>query len=91
MLFKVFAFFLAVSAFYTDAATPDADPVEITLFYEALCPYCQRYILNQLYPAWLELKDTGIMKIKMYAFGNARSQYKRGRYRNYSNLVRTLI
>jgi len=52
-------------------ATINADPVEVTLYYEALCPYCQRFIQGQLYPTFQRLKDTGILKVKLYAHGNA--------------------
>ena len=47
-------------------------PVSISLFYEALCPYCGLFITNQLFPLWKKLKGTGIIKdIKLIPFGNA--------------------
>merc|ERR1711915_1098288 len=71
MLLKISALLFVLAA-VADAAPNDADPVEITLFYEALCPYCSRFILRQLVPTWRKLKDTGILKVKLFAHGNAR-------------------
>lgn len=51
--------------------TSNANPVEITLYYEALCPYCRNFIRGQLYPTFLKLRGTGILKVKLFAHGNA--------------------
>jgi hypothetical protein len=58
---------------------PDADKVSttglvrlnITLLYETHCPYCQDYIVKNLYPlVWRAYKD--MVNIKLVPWGNAR-------------------
>ncbi|XP_068229168.1 gamma-interferon-inducible lysosomal thiol reductase-like [Palaemon carinicauda] len=48
----------------------DAPPVKIQLFYESYCKYCQDFVIEQLYPTWLDLQD--IMDVEMFPFGNAK-------------------
>ena len=49
--------------------TQVAIPVNITLYYESLCPGCKEFIKEQLYPVWTELKN--IMNAEFVPYGNA--------------------
>lgn len=46
------------------------DPLKITLFYEAYCPDCQDFIIEQLYPAYLKLAD--YIDLDLVPFGNVK-------------------
>jgi len=46
-------------------------PVNIALYYEALCPFCRQFITEQLYPTWSTLYKSGIMNVTLVAYGNA--------------------
>ena len=48
-----------------------AEPVKIELYYEALCPDCQVFMRDQLFPTFQKLYDTGIFDIVLYPYGNA--------------------
>jgi len=57
----------------------DEAPIKVELYYESLCPGCRNFITTMLYPAWEKLKDTGIMKVELYPYGNAhQTQNKNG-------------
>ncbi|XP_062306311.1 gamma-interferon-inducible lysosomal thiol reductase [Osmerus eperlanus] len=43
-------------------------PVEVTLYYESLCPGCRTFISHQLYPTWTMLQD--IMEVKLVPYVN---------------------
>lgn len=60
--------------------TADAAPVEVTLFFEALCPYCRNFVQGQLYPTWRRLRKTGILKVVLYAYGNAYERWDGGKW-----------
>lgn len=51
--------------------TPDDAPVLVELYYESFCPGCKHFITTMLAPTFDKLKDTGIMKIGLYPYGNA--------------------
>lgn len=58
-----------------DQTTPQsAGAVTIELYYESLCPGCRNFITTSLYHAWKTLRQTGIMDIKMYPYGNAHEE-----------------
>lgn len=49
----------------------DDSPVLVELYYESFCPGCRAFINTMLYPAFDKLRDSGIMKIAIYPYGNA--------------------
>ena len=52
--------------------TNSAQPVKVTLYFESLCPDCRQFILNQWYPAYKALAESGILELELVPFGNAR-------------------
>jgi len=49
----------------------DDTPVLVELYYESLCPGCRAFLTTMLYPAFDRLRDSGIMKVAIYPYGNA--------------------
>ena len=49
----------------------DAAPVNVTLYFEALCPDCKQVFLYQIWPAFERLKTSGILNLKFVPYGNA--------------------
>lgn len=49
--------------------TAAAEPVKVSVYYETLCPDSKRFVINQLYPVYQELKD--IMLLDVNAYGKA--------------------
>ncbi|VDP36522.1 unnamed protein product [Heligmosomoides polygyrus] len=45
-------------------------PIKITLIYEALCPYCQKFISNQLGGMYQQFKDH--LELELVPWGNSR-------------------
>lgn len=50
----------------------DGAPVNVTLYYEALCPDCREVILDQVVPTVEKLASSGILNMKFVPYGNAR-------------------
>lgn len=48
---------------------PSVPPVEVTVYYESLCPGCRSFLTEQLFPTWTMLKD--IMMVHLVPYGNA--------------------
>lgn len=46
------------------------ETVNVTLYTEALCPDCERFIIKQLFPGYLQLGDA--VNVNVIPFGNAR-------------------
>ncbi|XP_002163359.2 gamma-interferon-inducible lysosomal thiol reductase [Hydra vulgaris] len=69
--------------FYANKTTSliqDADPVEVTLYFESFCPDCRVTILDQIYPTYQKLASSGILKLNFVPFGNAEEVYSAGKY-----------
>jgi len=48
---------------------PNADKVNVSLYYESLCPGCRGFLAGQLVPTYIMLSD--IMNIDLVPYGNA--------------------
>ncbi|XP_053649486.1 gamma-interferon-inducible lysosomal thiol reductase isoform X1 [Cherax quadricarinatus] len=48
-------------------ANTEAPKVKVSVYYETLCPDSQRFIVQQLYPVWRDLKD--IIQLDIHSFG----------------------
>jgi len=46
-------------------------PVKIDLYYETFCPACRDFITGQLWQTFNKLKNSEIMEIGLYPYGNA--------------------
>ncbi|NXT26219.1 GILT reductase, partial [Syrrhaptes paradoxus] len=49
---------------------PAAAPVELSLFYESLCPACRWFLVQELFTAWL-LLPAEVLSITLVPYGNA--------------------
>jgi len=58
----------------------DAPPVNVTLYFESLCPGCRNFIATQLYPTYLKLAQTGILNVKLVPYGNANERKYHGKW-----------
>jgi len=61
----------SVAATQTEAAVTSDDKVQVTLYYEALCPGCHDFILNDLTNAYQSIAS--IMDVKLIPYGNAKT------------------
>nr|CAD7459196.1 unnamed protein product [Timema tahoe] len=61
---------LALLLLTTLIAPSFQDQVNVTLFYESLCPYSIRFITQQLYPTWTELTSE-YLAVDFVPYGNA--------------------
>jgi len=71
----VFLACLAMSKGFT-LVSREEPPITIELYYESFCPGCRAFVTGMLYPAFEKLKDTGIMKVMLYPYGNAHEKQK---------------
>lgn len=51
-----------------------ADPIEVGLYYESLCPGCRMFLTQELLPTWVMLSD--IMTVDLVPYGNAQVSIK---------------
>jgi len=65
-------------------AQATAEPVNVTLYYESLCPYCRQFITEQLHPTWKTFQSTGIMMVDIIPYGNAQEVEISTGYYNYT-------
>jgi interferon gamma-inducible protein 30 len=49
--------------------------VEVVVYYEAFCPYCQRFITKALWQAWNSFGLKDIMSVELVPWGNANSVF----------------
>jgi len=52
----------------------DAPPVNVTLYYESLCPDCKLTIQQQIYPTFQKLANTDILNVNFVPYGNAQER-----------------
>ncbi|XP_054623696.1 gamma-interferon-inducible lysosomal thiol reductase-like [Dunckerocampus dactyliophorus] len=55
-----------------------AEPVQLDVYYESLCPDCIFYITQVLYPTWVLLQD--ILSVNLVPFGNAQEKPDGSKY-----------
>ncbi|XP_033926834.1 gamma-interferon-inducible lysosomal thiol reductase [Melopsittacus undulatus] len=58
---------------------PPAAPVELSLFYESLCPACRMFLVRQLFTAWL-LLPPDVLSITLVPYGNAQERNESGKW-----------
>eukprot|EP01099_Mayorella_cantabrigiensis_P002518 TRINITY_DN209_c0_g1_i2.p1 TRINITY_DN209_c0_g1~~TRINITY_DN209_c0_g1_i2.p1 ORF type:complete len:223 (-),score=35.87 TRINITY_DN209_c0_g1_i2:88-756(-) len=65
-------FFTVLLFVVAAAATSNAPPVKVALYFESLCPYCQDFITGSQHKAWVAEGVADIMSLDYYPYGNAK-------------------
>lgn len=60
---------ICLSPVFGSSLPPDAPKVELALYFESLCPDCQLFIRQQLYPTYLKVGE--IFNLTLVPYGNA--------------------
>ncbi|KAG7256455.1 hypothetical protein CRUP_008334 [Coryphaenoides rupestris] len=56
----------------------DAQPVQLDLYYESLCPACRAFLTQMLFPTLVMLPD--ILNVTLVPYGNAKERFDGNRY-----------
>ena len=50
-----------------------SSPVQVELYFEAFCPGCHEFIMQELTPAVADSELAGIMNVTLVPYGNAQT------------------
>ena len=70
---KMVFIFIFLSLMFLSGSLSDDSKVKMTLYYESLCPFCDKYIVEQLYPTFQKLGRH--IDLDYIPYGNAKTNY----------------